>query len=441
MRSVCGWIWIAIVIMLTGCMSSSSMMDYEYATDRETGKQQLSLTLVSSFSAREGLLTQKIQRFAEEHHVEVKIEWVNTYNDVLTTKRMDLYAPWTRIEEPSKLYKDAKNVSDIVELVPNQMRELYRKGIIEPLNMNETDLDEYTIKSDDGYVLGIRSKINPMILYYNKDIFAMYGIEAPNDDWDRNRLNDAIMRLKAAGETVYIPLSPFTLEWATGLYGGRIVGVDGRTFEGYIDSEEAVKAAEWITDIGTKMDYYSLINTDIHPPMPYDLTDGKVALAVEFAYGFNLPTKNSYEELAQDNNAVGIAALPGQKNGNIPALVSGLSLTSKSPHQALAMQLLRYLMKDRDSLYSDIAAHSLQAATGKLSEPVDASRRAVIQQSMRRAVPAALYWHEAYTSFYFAIQGSVAKPLLAIRDGQDASDELKRYASQLEDEFNILAAR
>ncbi|GMK37556.1 hypothetical protein PCCS19_06100 [Paenibacillus sp. CCS19] len=428
---------IVIIMMLTGCMSSSSAVDYDDAANGETEKQQLSIKLVSRWKSE--LLTQKIQRFAEEHpNVEIKIEWVYSYIDPLN-KFWVLFAPWARIEKPSELYENAKNVPDIVELVPYQMRELYRKGVIEPLNMNETDLEEYTIKSDDGYVLGIRSEINPMILYYNKDIFASLGIEAPNNEWDMNRLNDAIMRLKAAGETVYIPLSPFTLEWATGIYGGRIVGVDGRTFEGYIDSEEATKAAKWITDIGTKMDYGSTDIADIRPPMPYDLAAGKIALAVDFAYGFNISNKNSYEELAQENNGLGIAALPGEKEGINPALISGLSLTSNSPHKDVAMQLIRYLMKDRDSLYRDIATYSLQAATRSLSEPVDAAREAIVMQAMSKAVPAALYRHEANINFYGVIQISLPQPLLDIRNGQDASEALKRYASQLDEEFGSLA--
>lgn len=435
MRNIRRLMAIVIIITLTGCMSSSPPTGYDHASAREAEKQQLSIKLVSRWKSE--LLTQKIQRFAEEHpNVEMKIEWVYSYNDLLS-KQIVLFAPWTRIEEPSELYKDAKNVPDIVELVPNQMRELYHRGIIEPLNINETDLDAFTIKSDDGYVLGIRSKINPMILYYNKDIFAMYGIEAPTDEWDINSLNDAIVKLKAVGETVYIPLSPFTLEWATGLYGGRIVGVDGRTFEGYIDSEEAAKAAKWITDIGTKMDYGSTDIADIRPPMPYDLAAGKIALAVDFAYGFNRANKNSYEEIAQENNGIGIAALPGEKEGNNPALISGLSLTSNSLHKDVAMQLIRYLMMDRDSLYRDIATYSLQAATSLLSEPVDAPREAIVIQSMSKAVPAALYRHEADINFYDVNKSTLPQPLLEIRNGQDASEALKKYASQLDDEFGL----
>lgn len=424
-------ILLMFVMTLSSCMSSSHTFKNNDTSARVGEKQQLTIKLVGRYSG--DTLPQKIQRFADMNsNVEIKIEWVQSYNN-LSSKSLVLFAPWTPIAVPSELYENSNHVPDIVELVPNQMRELYRMGVIEPLNMNESDIDDYTIATNDGYVLGIKSKINPMILYYNKDIFSVLGIEVPSEKWDITMLNEAIVKLKAAGETVYIPLSPFTLEWATGLYGGRVVGVDGRSFAGYIDSDDAVKAAKWIMTIGTKIEYASMSLTDLRPPMPYDLVDGKIALAIEYAYGFNISMKNSYEEIAQENKQIGVAALPEGTNGLNPALISGLSITSKSAHKELAMQLIRYLSEDRDSLYTDIASHTLQTATRTLKEPVDAARKSIIIKSMKRSIPAILYTHEeAEIGFYDAIQLYLPKPLLAIRNGQSLRDMLKQYADQLD---------
>lgn len=256
-------ILLMFVMTLSSCMSSSHTLKNNDTSARVGEKQQLTIKLVGRYSG--DTLPQKIQRFADMHsNVEIKIEWVQSYNNPYS-KSPVLFAPWTPIEVPSELYEDSNNVPDIVELVPYQMRELYRMGVIEPLNLNGSDLDDYAIATNDGYVLGMKSKINPMILYYNKDIFATLGIEVPSEKWDIDMLNDAIVKLKAAGETLYIPLSPFTLEWATGLYGGRVVGVDGRSFVGYIDSDNAIKAAKWIMTIGTKMEYASMSLTDLRP--------------------------------------------------------------------------------------------------------------------------------------------------------------------------------
>ncbi|MDQ0115504.1 hypothetical protein [Paenibacillus harenae] len=48
-------------------------------------------------------------------------------------------------------------------------------------------------------------------------------------------LNDTIVKLKAAGQNVYLPLSPYTLVWAASMFGGRIVVSGGNSFIGYID--------------------------------------------------------------------------------------------------------------------------------------------------------------------------------------------------------------
>jgi len=81
-------------------------------------------------------------------------------------------------------------------------------------------------------------------------------------------------------------------------------------------------------------------------PVPYDLLECRIALAVDFAYGFNVGGLNTYEEIAQQDERIGIAALPRGLNGVNPAQISGLSMTAKSRHKVLAMELMRYLTAD-----------------------------------------------------------------------------------------------
>ncbi|MDQ0115500.1 hypothetical protein J2T15_004967 [Paenibacillus harenae] len=46
------------------------------------------------------------------------------------------------------------------------MKFWHQYGIIEPLTLNESELDGHVIKSNDGYALGVKSKVNPLIVYY-----------------------------------------------------------------------------------------------------------------------------------------------------------------------------------------------------------------------------------------------------------------------------------
>ncbi|MDQ0115499.1 hypothetical protein [Paenibacillus harenae] len=60
----------------------------------------------------------------------------------------------------------------------------------------------------------------------------------------------------------------------TSLQGGRIVASDGGTFTGYIDRDEAARAAEWIAGIGTRLEAYKERNIGPHVgyiPIPLDL--------------------------------------------------------------------------------------------------------------------------------------------------------------------------
>ncbi|WP_317964795.1 extracellular solute-binding protein [Paenibacillus sp. CCS19] len=427
MKYILKVILLVLLICLSGCSSTSSTAEQ---TLDETEKQTLTIELLSiNASAGNGhhLLGQKIKRWAEAHpNVSVTIRWkMNDFDRIPKPS-------WERMEVPSALYKDAADVPDIVELVPNQMRDLYNLGKIEPLNIKESALDDFVITSSDGHVLGVKSKINPMVVYYNQEVFHQLGLESPTKLWDAAQLGDAVTRLKSAGYDVYIPVSPYTLEWAVSLFGGRMIAADGATFTGYLDSDDAVKGAQWLANFDTNMDREWKGET--LAPMPYDLLDGKYALAVEYAYGFNAGATDSYEAIVQANGQIGVAALPAGTNGINPALVSGLSITSKSTHQALAMQLLRDLTSDKESLYSDIAMHTMEANEDKLDEPADEERKALILDETKRSVPATLYMHEFNAAVSFTlIWGGNPSPLKDIRNHLPIRDALKRYASQMEE--------
>lgn len=418
-----------LVILLSGCTSLNTQKDVLQVTDDEN--QSLTIQLISWNTAmpNDHLLAHKIERFQQEHpNVDIKVVWSQSYDS-----GTGVNASWFKSTDPSYLYDDdARKTPDIVELVPNQMNDLYRLGRIEPLNMNESVLDEYLVTSNDGYVLGVKSKVNPMLLYYNKGIFESLGIDLPSEQWGLSELNRAIATLKAAGYEVYIPLSPYTLEWAASLFGSRIVGADGTTFTGYLDSEETLKAAKWISSIGTKMEFGEGSWKHTENMFPYILIEGKTALAIEYAYGFLPSGVNSYEEIAQRNEQIHIAGVPRGENGVNPAQISALSLTSRSRSKDLAMQLLRYLTKDRSTLNSDIASHTLDAFTRPLNMPVSEERRSIIVEDMKRSVPATLYMHENTTALIHTYyKTAVPNPLIAIRDGQGGIDQLKKYIDQL----------
>ncbi|GMK37559.1 hypothetical protein PCCS19_06130 [Paenibacillus sp. CCS19] len=253
-------------LCLTGCASSQG--DQYRMANTIPEKQKLTVELVSWFRGNDRhWLARRIEQFGSEHpNVEIKIHW--NPHDVLK-------ASWDKSKEPAYLYEEAPSVEvpDLVELAPDQMRELYRLGKLEPLNMNSTSLKDFVISSTDGYVIGVISKINPLLIYYNQSVFEVLDLDPPTEEWGVKELNEVIHKLKAAGEGVFIPMSPYTFEWATSLFGGRIVASDGMTYLSYIDSNEAVQGAEWLAGIGTDVKFVDITKEPV--PMPYWLINGK----------------------------------------------------------------------------------------------------------------------------------------------------------------------
>jgi len=424
-------ILVFIQILLTGCSFSSTSGNE--AKVNET-KETLTVQLVAANGFMYGIehhrLAQRIKGFRQLFpNTDITIRWVQDYN--MDPGHYAKQYSWIRSDTPTDLFTAAKDVPDIVELVPNQMKELFGLGRIEALNMNRTAVRDGVIASNDGYVLGVKSKINPMIIYYNKWVFQGLGLETPSEEWDLDKLNDTIVRLKAAGETVYIPLNPYTLEWAASLKGGRIAAADGITYSGYLDSDETVQGVEWLASVGTK--YREKIVANIIPPaMPFDFLDGEIALAVDYAV---VSDPNNYEEISQRDERFGIAGLPVGMTGINPAQVSGLSIPSQSKHKEMAMKLLNFLLQDTDALYSDIADYTLQANMKPFSVPVSQERKALILSAMKRSVPATLYMHEeAFPMTYFS-QWHSPKPLADIHNGQPSREALHRYAMELEGDW------
>src|SRR5690606_34842595 len=136
---------------------------------------------------------------------------------------------------------------DIIEMSPNQLKIWFHHGKIESLDLLEQQFHDYTITSSTGNIIGLKSKVNPLVVYYNKDTFARLGLEEPSGDWDWNMFEDIVAYLKSVDEGVYVVLNTIMLEWvAMNGYGSRIVDPGGNVFSGYMDSEQTIQAAEWL---------------------------------------------------------------------------------------------------------------------------------------------------------------------------------------------------
>jgi len=68
------------------------------------------------------------------------------------------------------------------------------------------------LKPRGGFVQEGNPFNDPLIVYYNQDIFDVMGLEQPSSDWSWDMFDQTIATLQGAGHNVHIMLSPFTLE-------------------------------------------------------------------------------------------------------------------------------------------------------------------------------------------------------------------------------------
>jgi len=408
------------MIMLTACISSNND---KVLVQEESLKRKLTIELVARTGSSGNRLIEQILQFAAERpDIEINIRSNNNHPKD--------YSPWIYGREGSG------EQPDIIELTPTQMKLWFHHGKLEPLNLVEPQYRDYTISSPDGYIIGLKSKINPLIVYYNQDIFTRLGLEAPSSDWDWSKLDDTIVRLKAAGENVYVMISPAILEWVTmNRYDGHIVDSSSTVFSGYIDSEEAVQAAEWLSWIGTKDEDYKerkFGSSTTHTPMPYDLIEDNMALAIDFAFALQTTGITNFEDIIQQNHQVSVATVPGRSGGVNIAKMSGLSIRAESQNKEIAMELIRYLAQDSDQFFLDTIQHTYDAYGGE--DLMHDAARTVLLYEAKRSIPASLYMYEGQNH---GDNDAYFQPRRPILQGQPAKDVLANEAGDIDFQFEM----
>jgi multiple sugar transport system substrate-binding protein len=113
----------------------------------------------------------------------------------------------------------------------------------------------WSVGEINGERYSIPLDVHPLILFYNKELFAAAGIEEPGTEpWTREEFEDALAKLEASGVT---PLSLGTAFQAGALfqalirqYGGSLTDPEGKTAT--YNSDAGVKALEKIKELKDK---------------------------------------------------------------------------------------------------------------------------------------------------------------------------------------------
>lgn len=425
MKSKCLLIGLMLAVLMAACETNGGD---EWNLKEEDGlKDTLTIELVGHDT--DSLLYRKIMAFADRHpdlDVNVRRSAGLSIAD---------FSSWILGGESSG------DPPDILELTPTQMKLYHHHGKIEELPIRESEYQDHLIHSPDGYILGVKTKINPLVVYYNRDIFQRHGLELPEEGWDWTRFEQIITALKEKKENVYIFATPYILEWlAMNRFGGRIADADGMTFGGYLDSEEAVRAAEWIFWVNTRLDNYrsrNIMGRNTHWPMPYDLIEDNMALAVNYAYYIESSGLKSYFDIHERNERIELAPLPGGQDVTNTALISGLAIHKASRNKGAALALIRYLLKESDDYLRDTVVQTHQwGATAVL--PSEGNQAwSIILREAARSVPVTLALNEG-RQWVNQVSERRFYPLYnAMLSESSAKEVLERFALEFDQQFEL----
>jgi multiple sugar transport system substrate-binding protein len=286
----------------------------------------------------------------------------------------------------------------------------------------------WSVGEINGERYSIPLDVHPLIMFYNKDLFAAAGIEEPSTEpWTSAEFEDAVAKLEASGVT---PLTLGNAFQAGALfqalirqYGGSLTDAEGKTAT--YNSEAGVKALEKIKELKDK---YSPEIAGTGDPEVNAFKQGNVGMTFHGPWWISDLEKLDF---------VGFAPLP--TIGDQPATWGGshhLALTTEDPTtQAAAAVWIKWLS---DNSAGWAAAGQVPARESVRNDPNLASVAAPISQVVESANMVALPTQAAGLEDALWGQGfgPVIDAYLAgdMTDAQAALDEAAAKSQQIMEE-------
>ncbi|MGQ9555395.1 MAG: extracellular solute-binding protein [Anaerolineae bacterium] len=243
--------------------------------------------------------------------------------------------------------------ADVAEVMQLPIATLAKNGTIRPLDplIQESglDLDSFYQSALDasrwqGQLWGLPLGVDPLVLYYNKDIFASKGVPYPNDNWTWDDLLEAALRL--TDPTAEPPL--YGLAYA--LFGGDLISFiyqnGGTLFDSLIEpttitltDPATVEAIEWYANL-------ALAHEVMPAPRELDAQGGSQTLIISqrAAMWYGSLSERGGKSWGMDwKFNWGIAPPPAGKQRASLLWVRTCVLSAQSPHPQAAWQWARYV--------------------------------------------------------------------------------------------------
>ncbi len=263
---------------------------------------------------------------------------------------------------------------DVFQVGDGDVATYVGQGIIEPLDPYITGADGFDLNTTfipsvaafgqiGGQTYLLTKDYSPLVLYYNKDIFDQEGVAYPTAEWTWADLLAAAQKLTTKDRWgIQIPNSWGDWLWTRGIVpiiaqnGGTLISDDGKTVEGYMNSEATVGAIQWYVDLFLK-EKVAPSNADVASFSGADLfTSGQVAML----WTGRWPLKD-YKKI--DGFHFGTIGLPGGPVGKANTLCwAGLAMNSASENKDAAWTFLKYIAAGDGAMeFANYAFSAVQA--------------------------------------------------------------------------------
>ncbi|WGF87782.1 ABC transporter substrate-binding protein [Marinivivus vitaminiproducens] len=244
--------------------------------------------------------------------------------------------------------------------------------------------------SRDGERFAIPYDFGPLILYYNRDLFAQAGVPEPKPGWTEAAFNEAARALTTGdrfGFAVSIPDAFMTYALSTGAHYLDEDGELDLTSQGMVDAFKR---------------YAELVSTEkVAPLMPSSGTQSSSMAAARFTSGNVAMHVNGPWQMinikGKSGFTVGVAPVPAGAAGSISVSAgSGFGISASSPNQEAAWKAIKVMTGPKAEQYLAEQGRAFPARTAQQSFWYDKAAEGVV--GAREGIPAAIATARPYAT-------------------------------------------
>lgn len=265
---------------------------------------------------------------------------------------------------------------------------MYLPGLLEP---GQIDGKQYLLPKD----------YSPLGVYYNKKLFDAAGLDYPKEGWTWDDLLATAQKLTKDTNNDGTPEQwgiQLPAAWTTGFEywvaaaGGKLISEDGKTFTGFMDSPETIRAVQFYADLYNKY--------KVAPP-PADLNQfggGNTEFANGQAamYLFGRWPQSGLKKNA--NVDLGVANPPQDKVRANVLFWGGFGITSTSKNPEITFRFLKdYTGEAGAEIWKDWALPAVKSvadSSGMSKDPIEGVWLNELNHIVPRAYTFTPYWNE-----------------------------------------------